>query len=124
MRIGLRVPPCVPLPELVAFVQEHPSVVAGAARTVAELAPRRFVLGVGVGNSSVVPAGLTQPIRANLRAGLKVIRSLPAGDEVDFGGVRSRLRNPVAVGFTQLACAVICYRRAAKLDLLTHDNPK
>lgn len=28
------------------------------------------------------------------------------------------------VGFTQLACAVICYRRAVKLDLLTYDNPK
>jgi transposase len=26
--------------------------------------------------------------------------------------------------FAQLACAVICYRRAVKLDLLTHNNPK
>ncbi|QRK93513.1 IS5 family transposase [Saccharopolyspora erythraea] len=26
--------------------------------------------------------------------------------------------------FASLACAVICYRRAAKLDLLTHNNPK
>ncbi|WNV84807.1 IS5 family transposase [Umezawaea sp. Da 62-37] len=26
--------------------------------------------------------------------------------------------------FAQLACAVICYRRAVKLDLLTHYNPK
>ncbi|MEU0791894.1 LLM class flavin-dependent oxidoreductase [Amycolatopsis sp. NPDC005961] len=144
MRIGVRVPPCVPLPELVAFVQEverlgfddvwfpdsqllwrdvfataaaaavatsriglgtavtnvvtrHPSVVAGAARTVAELAPGRFVLGVGVGNSSVVPAGLAPSTRAGLRAGLQVIRSLLAGEEVGFDGVRSRLRDPVAV---------------------------
>ncbi|MGW5718724.1 LLM class flavin-dependent oxidoreductase [Amycolatopsis sp. NPDC003865] len=144
MRIGVRVPPCVALPELVAFVQEverrgfddvwfpdsqllwrdvfataaaaaagtsriglgtavtnvvtrHPSVVAGAARTVAELAPGRFALGVGVGNSSVVPAGLTPSTRAGLRAGLRVIRSLLAGEEVDFGDVRSRLRDPVAV---------------------------
>jgi 5,10-methylenetetrahydromethanopterin reductase len=144
MRIGVRVPPCAGLPELMAFVQEverlgfddvwfpdsqllwrdvfataaaaavatsriglgtavtnvvtrHPSVVAGAARTVAELAPGRFVLGVGVGNSSVVPAGLAPSTRAGLRDGLRVIRSLLAGAEVDFEGVRSRLRDPVAV---------------------------
>jgi 5,10-methylenetetrahydromethanopterin reductase len=141
MRIGVRVPPCVPLPDLVAFVQEaerrgfddvwfpdsqllwrdvfataaavamgtsriglgtavtnvvtrHPSVVAGAARTVAELAPGRFALGVGVGNSSVVPAGLTPSTRAGLRSGVNVIRRLLAGEEADFG---SRLRDPVAV---------------------------
>jgi transposase len=28
------------------------------------------------------------------------------------------------LGFAQLACAVICYRRAVKLDLLIHNNPK
>lgn len=28
------------------------------------------------------------------------------------------------LGFAQLACAVICYRRAVKLDLATHNNPK
>ena len=28
------------------------------------------------------------------------------------------------LGFAQLACAVICYRRVIKLDLLTHNNPK
>lgn len=28
------------------------------------------------------------------------------------------------LGFAQLACAVICYRRAVKLHLLTHNNPK
>lgn len=28
------------------------------------------------------------------------------------------------LGFAQLACAVVCYRRAVKLDLLTHNNPK
>jgi transposase len=26
--------------------------------------------------------------------------------------------------FARLACAVICYRRAVKLDLLAHNNPK
>jgi transposase len=28
------------------------------------------------------------------------------------------------LAFTQLACAMICYRRATKLNLLTHHNPK
>ena len=28
------------------------------------------------------------------------------------------------LGFAQLACAVICYRRVIKLDLLNHNNPK
>ena len=27
------------------------------------------------------------------------------------------------LGFAQLACAMICYRRAVKLDLLTHNTP-
>lgn len=144
MRIGVRVPPCAPLPELVAFVQEteqlgfddvwfpdsqllwrdvfataaaaaagtsriglgtavtnvvtrHPSVVAGAARTVAELAPGRFVLGVGVGNSSVAPAGLAPSTQAGLRTGLTAIRHLLAGRETDLGGGRTRLRDPATV---------------------------
>ncbi|WP_409463721.1 LLM class flavin-dependent oxidoreductase [Amycolatopsis sp. GA6-003] len=144
MRIGVRVPPCAPLPELVAFVQEaerlgfddvwfpdsqllwrdvfataaaaaagtsriglgtavtnvvtrHPSVVAGAARTAAELAPGRFVLGLGVGNSSVAPAGLAPSTRSGLRAGLTAIRRLLSGEETDFGGARTRLRDPVPV---------------------------
>ncbi|MEV4647223.1 LLM class flavin-dependent oxidoreductase [Saccharopolyspora sp. NPDC049357] len=144
MRIGVRVPPCAPLPELVAFVQEaerrgfddvwfpdsqllwrdafataaaaaegtsriglgtavtnvvtrHPSVVAGAARTVAELAPGRFVLGIGVGNSSVAPVGLAPSTRSGLRAGVTAIRRLLSGQETDFGGARARLRDPAAV---------------------------
>lgn len=144
MRIGIRVPPCAPLPEVTAFVQEaerrgfddvwfpdsqllwrdvfataaaaaastsriglgtavtnvvtrHPSVVAGAARTVAELAPGRFVLGLGVGNSSVAPVGLAPSTQASLRDGLTAIRRLLTGEEASFGRTRSRLRDPVAV---------------------------
>jgi 5,10-methylenetetrahydromethanopterin reductase len=104
MRVGLRIPPCAPVPALVDLVRaadragldevwfpdsqllwrdvfgvataaaagtdritlgtavtnlvtRHPAVVASAARTVAEIAPGRFILGVGVGNSSVGPIG-------------------------------------------------------------------
>lgn len=72
----------------------HPSVVASAARTVAELAPGRFTLGLGVGNSSVVPIGRRASTRAELTEALAQIRALLAGDEWDYGTVRSRLRDP------------------------------
>ncbi|KAA9166439.1 LLM class flavin-dependent oxidoreductase [Amycolatopsis acidicola] len=144
MRIGLRVPPCAPLPELAEFAREveaagfdeawfpdsqllwrdvfavaatagmatsrltvgtavtnvvtrHPAVVASAARTVAEASPGRFVLGVGVGNSSVAPVGLAPSKRAELRAGIGVIRDLLAGQAVDFPGTKGKLRDPVPV---------------------------
>ncbi|WP_405910122.1 MULTISPECIES: LLM class flavin-dependent oxidoreductase [unclassified Streptomyces] len=74
----------------------HPAVVASAARSVAELAPARFTLGLGVGNSSVGPVGLRQTTSAGMRAGLRMLRALLDGKEWEFGDarVRSRLRDP------------------------------
>lgn len=73
----------------------HPTVIASAARSVAELAPGRFVLGLGVGNSSVGPVGLRQTRAAELREGVAMLRALLSGAEWDFGGgIRSRLRDP------------------------------
>jgi 5,10-methylenetetrahydromethanopterin reductase len=72
----------------------HPAVVASAARTVAELAPGRFRLGIGVGDSSVGPVGLAKTTQPELRARLEVLRTLLAGHAVDFGTARSRLRDP------------------------------
>ncbi|MGW1753422.1 LLM class flavin-dependent oxidoreductase [Streptomyces mirabilis] len=73
----------------------HPAVVASAARSVAELAPGRFTLGLGVGNSSVGPIGLRQTPSAAMREGLHMLRALLDGKEWDFEGrVRSRLRDP------------------------------
>ena len=144
MRVGLRIPPCAPVPEIAALARDaeragfdavwfpdsqllwrdvfavaaaaagatsrvtlgtavtnvvtrHPAVVASAARTVAELAPDRFVLGVGVGDSAVAPVGLRPTTGAELRERLAVVRSLLAGDAVDFDGATSRLRDPVDV---------------------------
>lgn len=79
------------------MVTRHPSVVASSARTVAEIAPGRFILGVGVGDSAVARAGLQQSTGAQLRAGITVVRDLLAGRNVDFAGTRSRLRDPVQV---------------------------
>jgi len=141
LRVGIRIPPCRPIPELVDVVREaerlglddvwfpdsqllwrdvfavaaaavagttrinvgtavtnvvtrHPAVVASAARTVHEIAPGRFRLGLGVGNSSVAPIGLRASTGAEMRDRIGVIRSLLDGDEVRFGDVRSRLRDP------------------------------
>ncbi|MCX4911265.1 LLM class flavin-dependent oxidoreductase [Streptomyces sp. NBC_00878] len=73
----------------------HPAVVASAARSVAELAPGRFTLGLGVGNSSVGPVGLRQTTSAAMREGIGMLRALLDGEEWEFEGrVRSRLRDP------------------------------
>ncbi|WP_432837751.1 LLM class flavin-dependent oxidoreductase [Dactylosporangium sp. CA-092794] len=76
------------------LVTRHPTVVASAARTIAELAPGRFRLGVGVGNSSVQPVGLAPSTQAELRERLGTVRTLLAGEEAGFGTARSRLRDP------------------------------
>ncbi|WP_413104240.1 LLM class flavin-dependent oxidoreductase [Streptomyces sp. Inha503] len=76
------------------LVTRHPAVVASAARSVAELAPGRFTLGLGVGNSSVGPIGMRSSTGAELRAGVATLRALLQGEEWDFNGVRSRLRDP------------------------------
>ncbi|MDP5182494.1 LLM class flavin-dependent oxidoreductase [Blastococcus sp. BMG 814] len=142
LRVGIRIPPCRPVGELVEVAQQaeelgydqvwlpdsqllwrdvyataavvvagtsrigvgtavtnvvtrHPAVVASAARTVAELAPGRFTLGLGVGDSAVRPVGLRQSTGADMRERVGMIRTLLAGEEVDFHGVRSRLRDPM-----------------------------
>lgn len=141
LRVGLRVPPCMPVAELGEFVSEveragfddvyvpdsqvlwrdawmtlfaaaratstiglgtavtnvatrHPSVVASLARTVAEAAGDRFRLGLGVGNSSVEPVGLSPSTGAELRSGIHAIRALLAGEEATFGEASVRLRDP------------------------------
>lgn len=73
-------------------VTRHPSVVASLARTVAEAAPGRFFLGLGVGNSSVEPVGLKPSTQAELRRGIADIRALLAGSAV--GDVRLRDPHP------------------------------
>ena len=126
MKIGLRVPPCRPLVEMVEFarrseghgfhylwvpdsqllwrdvwatagamavathriilgtnvtnpVTRDASVTAGAAFTVAESAPDRFVLGIGVGDSSVRVQGRRPARRAELSAYVSEVRALLNG---------------------------------------------
>jgi len=75
-------------------VTRHPSVVAGLTRTIGEVAAGRFDLGLGVGNSSVEPVGLKPSRQDDLRAGVGVVRSCLAGERVDFGSARTRMRDP------------------------------
>src|SRR5918997_2512976 len=144
MRVGLRIPPCAPVPEIAALARDaervgfdevwfpdsqllwrdvfavaaaaaaatsriglgtavtnvvtrHPAVLASAARTVAELAPGRFLLGVGVGDSAVAPVGLQPTTGAELRERLAIVRTLLAGAAVGLRGATARLRDPVDV---------------------------
>jgi 5,10-methylenetetrahydromethanopterin reductase len=75
------------------------SVVASAVRTVAELAPGRLRLGLGVGNSAVGLAGLRASSTEALGAAVKEIRALLDGAGVPLaGGVEgvefARLQDP------------------------------
>jgi 5,10-methylenetetrahydromethanopterin reductase len=76
-------------------VTRHPSVVAGLARSIDEVAPGRFTLGLGVGHSSVEPIGLPPSKGAELRAGVDQIRRLVRGEDVVYGDdAIARLRDP------------------------------
>jgi len=74
----------------------HPSVVASAIRTVHEVAPGRLLVGFGAGDSALRPIGQLPTPGAELRAGLRDVRSLLAGEVVDFGAGPMRLRDPSA----------------------------
>ncbi len=63
----------------------HPSVLASAIRTVQEIAPSRFVLGVGAGDSALRPIGEPPTPGHRLRTKLDSVRTLLQGDDIDFG---------------------------------------
>jgi 5,10-methylenetetrahydromethanopterin reductase len=75
-------------------ITRHPTVVAGLARSLDETAPGRFVLGLGVGHSSVEPIGAAPSTGAELRAAVDQIRRLVRGEEVSYGEGRARIRDP------------------------------
>ena len=144
MEISIRVPPCRPIRELVAFAQRledigidrvsfpdsqllwrdvwstvsaaalsteriglavmvtnpvtrHPTVTASAARSIAELAPGRFLLGVGAGDSAVTHIGAPSARTRALDETVRTVRTLLAGGEVAHDVHPWRLRDPVAV---------------------------
>jgi 5,10-methylenetetrahydromethanopterin reductase len=72
----------------------HLSVLAGLHRTVAELGPDRFAMGLGTGSSSTGTVGLPSARTGELRAAIEVLRTLAAGEEHDFGSGPVRLEGP------------------------------
>ena len=68
-----------------------PSVLAGAAQTVAELAPGRTRVVVGTGYTSASTIGQHPATLAQMRRCITEARTLLAGESVDYNGVTSRL---------------------------------
>lgn len=75
-------------------VTRHPSVVASAYATLEELAPRRFIVGIGLGDSSVETMGM-KPARLDyFERTIKQMRSLLAGEEVELETGKIHLKHP------------------------------
>ena len=74
----------------------HVSVLASLAQTVEELAPGRLTLVVGSGYSAVNTIGRKAATLNEMRESVANLKSLLAGDNVDFGGFQARL--PYAAG--------------------------
>lgn len=76
-------------------VTRHPSVIASATRTLLELAPGRFVLGLGVGWSSAGMVGLPTTKNKEFSQAIRDIRALLRGEKVQFNDVIGELTDPV-----------------------------
>ena len=69
----------------------HASVLAGAIATVEELAPGRIKFVVGSGYTSASTVGRKAATLADTRACVRTVKSLLAGETVDFDGTPGRL---------------------------------
>ena len=74
-------------------VTRHPMVLASLTQTLEELAPGRVRLTLGPGFLSVANIGRGRATVEHMRESVLTIKRLLAGEEVPFGGTRSRLRN-------------------------------
>jgi probable F420-dependent oxidoreductase len=86
VRIGTAVIP--------AYTRTAP-VIAGAAASCAELAPGRFVLGIGASSETIVAGWGGVPFEkplTHMREAVTIIRQMLAGDRVTFEGKRLRTR--------------------------------
>jgi 5,10-methylenetetrahydromethanopterin reductase len=79
-------------------VIRHPAALASSIATVAELAPGRTLLGLGVGDTAVRLNGLAPARVATLERAVADVRALLAGRDLDVGAARpARLRHAHAV---------------------------
>jgi len=75
-------------------VIRHPAALASSIATVAELAPGRTLLGLGVGDTAVRLNGLAPARVATLERAVSDVRTLLAGRDLDVGAARpARLRH-------------------------------
>ena len=73
-------------------VTRHVSALASAIQTVAELAPGRVEVWIGRGDSAVYTVGLTPATVSQMREFILNLKSLLAGERVNFNGTYSRMR--------------------------------
>ncbi len=69
----------------------HASVLAGAIQTVEELAPGRTKFVIGTGYTSASTIGRKPATLAQMRACIRTVKTLLAGNAVDFQGIPGRL---------------------------------
>jgi 5,10-methylenetetrahydromethanopterin reductase len=67
------------------FETRHVAVTAAAASTIEELAPHRFRIGFGTGDSAVKTLGLRPTTLARMRENIGIFRRLTGGEPVVFG---------------------------------------
>jgi 5,10-methylenetetrahydromethanopterin reductase len=79
---------------VVSFATRSPSATASFARTISELAPGRFRLGIGAGDSAVTLTGRERTGTADLRRGIGMVRDLLAGRSVRVGDTDVELHDP------------------------------
>jgi 5,10-methylenetetrahydromethanopterin reductase len=72
----------------------HPSVVASAYATLEELAPGRFIVGIGLGDSSVETMGMKPAKLGYFEKTIKQMRALIAGEEVQLETGKIHLKHP------------------------------
>ena len=79
-------------PTVTNLVSRHPTVTAAAARTVAEIAPGRVILGIGSGDSAIGFDGMRPSSARGVIAGVTRIRTLLQGGAVEYGSFSASLR--------------------------------
>ena len=72
----------------------HPSVVASAYATLEELAPGRFIVGIGLGDSSVETMGMKPARLPYFENTISQMRALLAGEEVQLETGKIHLKHP------------------------------
>jgi 5,10-methylenetetrahydromethanopterin reductase len=72
----------------------HPSVVASAYATLEELAPGRFVIGIGLGDSSVETMGMKPAKLGYFEQTIRQMRALLGGEEIQLETGKIHLKHP------------------------------